>query len=209
MHIGIVAEGPSDLILLEALVHMLQPDVIVTRLQPEPTLGEMGSGWKGVRKWCAEFGTDLSSVMQADPDDVIDMLVIHVDCSMAHNVDASRPCPPPTDTAEALERVVVNDWLGLHSRPHWLVVATPASSSDTWIAAVLDPPPANLGSLECIRAEHVEAHLVSHRLFRRRTNGSVAKPARRYEEYSHAVAQRVDALRTTCLEAERFCAQLA
>lgn len=49
MHVGIVAEGPSDLILLEMLIRRLQPDVTVTRLQPEPTLGEMGSGWKGVR----------------------------------------------------------------------------------------------------------------------------------------------------------------
>src|SRR4051794_1820389 len=105
MHVGIVAEGPSDLILLEAIIRTLRPTATVTRIQPEPVLGERGSGWTGVRRWCREFKDDLQAVMTADPDDVIDVLLIHVDCSMAHNVNADHPCPPPTDTALALERV--------------------------------------------------------------------------------------------------------
>jgi len=209
MHVGIVAEGPSDLILLEALIRVLRPDVVVTRIQPEATLGERGSGWKGVRSWCREFGDDLSSVMTADPDDIIDVLLIHVDCSMAHNVSAARACPPASDTADALQSVVVAEWLGLAARPSWLFVATPSASSDTWVTSVLAPPPTTLEVLECVPAHLIEAHLVARRLLRRKTNGQVAKSARRYETYAQDVAAKIDVLRAACTEADRFCAQIS
>ena len=55
MIIGTVVEGPTDRLVLQAVLSKLIPGQHrYLPLQPTPTLGEMGSGWKGVRRWCRE-----------------------------------------------------------------------------------------------------------------------------------------------------------
>lgn len=208
MNVGIVAEGPSDQILLGRIAEALHPSWRVTRIQPEPTLGKIGSGWTGVRNWCAEFGPKLDTFMQADPGNPLDLLLIHVDCSMAHNVAADRPCPPGADTAAALEDVVIRAWLGLTAKPAWLVVATPSMSSDTWIAAVVAPPPPALGPLECIPPPQLDGHLVARRILRRKAGGRTYKPGRAYEVLAERAVAALPELRVRCPEADRLCAQL-
>lgn len=208
MHLGIVAEGPSDLILLERIAKRIDPECSVSHIQPEPTLGERGAGWKAVRAWCNEFGKDLELFMEADTSNPIDRLLIHVDCSMAHNVEARHPCPPSTDTANALCSAVL-DWLHMDQRPQWLHIATPSSSSDTWLAAVLAPPEPDLGPIECIDQQDIEKQLISKRLFRRRSDGRMAKPGRKYEELAKKTVAQLEHLRETCHLADALCDELA
>jgi hypothetical protein len=180
----------------------------VTRLQPEVTLGRSGAGWTGVRNWCTEFGPDLSSFLRADPANPIDLLLIHVDCSMARHVAAERPCPPGGDTAGALERVVIHTWLGLTAKPSWLVIVTPAMSSDTWIAAVLAPPPASFGPIECIGPPQLDGHLVASGVFRRKADGRTYKGGPKFRSFAERTVESLSVLRATCPEADRFCRQL-
>lgn len=208
MRVAIVAEGPSDQILLERLVRSLRPVSDVIRVQPEPTLGRRGSGWKGVRAWCREFGPSLEDFMGADPERPIDVLIVHVDCSMAHNVGAQKGCPPAAATADELRKVVLHDWLRLNAQPWWLVMATPSTSSDTWIAAATAPPPRSLGPVECIATQDIERHLISRKAFKRKTNGQVAKPGRMYEALAEQAVARIANLRRACSQADRLCAEL-
>lgn len=206
MHVGIVAEGPSDLILIEALIKAYDPASRVTRIQPEPTLGTSGSGWRGVKAWCEEAAQDLTVWMSVDPDSPMDVLVVHVDCSMAHVLGVDEPCPPASRTARALRRIVAHQWLGISGDvPDWLKIVTPASSTDTWFAAAAAPLPAVLGSVECIWPSAVENHLVSKRVFKRKSDGRMAKPGRRCEAVAKLVVEEIDGVRAACPEADRFC----
>lgn len=206
MRIGIVAEGPSDQQLLRAIIEAVRPDAETEFLQPEQTLGSRGSGWRGVRAWCKEFGEDLKMIMEADPNRSLDHLLIHVDCSMAHNVGATQPCPPAMATATALEGVVLRDWLGLGSRPNWLQIVTPSSSSDTWLAAILGPQE-HEGDIECATQEQIEGALVAARVLRKK-QGQVKKSARRYAAFAQEVAQELTLLRERCALADAFCSEL-
>ena len=56
LRIALVAEGPTDCIIIEAaLKAVLGQPFVLTQLQPEPTRPDMGGGWGGVFKWCQEF----------------------------------------------------------------------------------------------------------------------------------------------------------
>src|SRR5258706_9866941 len=96
LRFGLVAEGPSDWITLEAFVRRLIVDAEFERIQPDLTpTNRSPYGWKGVRAWCREFGPVLHQFMGGVTGRRIDILIIHSDCSMAHNESADRPCPPP------------------------------------------------------------------------------------------------------------------
>lgn len=206
MRVAIVAEGPSDLILLERLVREIHPSSEVVRVQPEATLGSFGSGWTGVRAWCNEFRDSLEDFLTLDDERPIDRLIVHVDCSMAHNVNAQRPCPPASTTADALRDVVLRDWLQLQAQPEWLILATPSTSTDTWLAAAIDPEFDE--HLECVAADRIEGRLIARRVFRRKTNGRVAKPPRLYDAAVGDVVARLGELRSRCSEADRLCVEL-
>jgi hypothetical protein len=206
MRIGIVAEGPSDQQLLRAIIQAVRPDAETQFLQPEQILGSRGSGWRGVRNWCEELGGDLEMIMEADPKRPLDHLLIHVDCSMAHNVGANRPCPPAMASATALEAVVLEDWLGLTTRPEWLQIVTPSGSSDTWLAAVLAPQE-HEGDIECVPQSRIEGALVAARLFRKK-QGQVKKSTRQYAALAKEVAQEIALLRERCTLADAFCREL-
>jgi hypothetical protein len=55
-HIGLVAEGDTDQIVIEAALKAILPRAFVlTRLPTEATRGAHGGGWCGVFNWCKEF----------------------------------------------------------------------------------------------------------------------------------------------------------
>lgn len=52
LHIALVAEGETDLVIIEAaLKAIIERPFILTKLQPEATNPKMGTGWSGVLKW--------------------------------------------------------------------------------------------------------------------------------------------------------------
>lgn len=206
IHVGLVAEGPSDWLALEALILTVAPGAQFLHIRPDMTLASRSPhGWKGVRAWCQTVGPVLESFLSGVPGLPLDLLVMHVDGSMAHNVGADRPCPPAEATASALREVVTRDWLGRASLPGFVVLATPSMSTDAWIVAALDPPHQGDVPLECDRG--IESELVRRRLLRRR-DGEVKKPAAKYQPLAQQMALKVEEVCGLCSEAARFREEL-
>ena len=202
LRVGIIAEGKSDWLVLEAMMRKLHPDIAFLRLRPDLTLASMSPhGWKGVRAWCREFGPKLETFMKGIKGQELDLLVIHTDCSMAHNEGAERPCPPSSDTANALREILVTKWLGLPERPRFVIVTNPSKSTDAWVVAALEPPYRHLATIEC--APGVEGELVSRRLLRKK-DGEVKKPEVRYTPLAAEVVRRLPQVLTHCTQANRF-----
>ncbi len=202
LRVGIVAEGPSDWIVLEEVMKTVHADIEFERLRPDMTLLS-GSpfGWRGVKAWCEEHGARLELLMRGIPGRPLHLVVIHADCSMADKARVERPCPPAADTASALGRVIEAEWLGRDPRPEFVVVATPSKSSDAWVVATLNPPFANLSSIECDKA--VEEELVRRRLLRKK-DGQVKKQARVYAPIAAGIGPAIDSLCLHCPQAEVF-----
>lgn len=147
------------------------------------------------------------------PSKPLNLLVIHADCSMADKLGADRPCPPAADTAMALARIVETNWLGRVPLPEFVVLATPAMSTDAWVVAAFEDPYPNLGSIECDRA--IEDEFVRRKLFRRITeirmrNGLKIKETRikkstaLYGPMAIRCGQIIDSVSIHCPQADVF-----
>ncbi|PYQ62346.1 MAG: hypothetical protein DMF53_13180 [Acidobacteria bacterium] len=203
IRVGLVAEGPSDWLALEELIRTVAPDADFLHLRPDMDnlTSRSPYGWKGVRAWCREMGPLLETFLSGIPGLPLDFLVIHVDCSMAHNLGISYPCPPADTTSNALREAVTRDWLGRDSLPGFVVLATPSVSTDAWIVAALDDPPYQ-GSVPLECDLNVERELHRRRLLPLK-GGEVKKPASRYQPIAKQMAQNIDKVCAACPEASR------
>jgi hypothetical protein len=202
IRVGIVAEGTSDCLALEELMRVFHPEIEFLRLRPDMTLVS-GSphGWRGVKAWCQQEGGRLEAILAGVPGLPIHLLVIHVDCSMAHNIGASRSCPPARATADAMREVIVRDWLGRDSLPEFVVLVTPSWTTDTWVVATLNPAYSGKVPLEC--DDRAEMELTRRRLLRLK-EGEIKKPEARYRPLVETMLQRLAHVFTICTEADRF-----
>lgn len=200
MRIGIVAEGPSDWIVLEEIIRAIHHVAEFERLRPEQPVGP--TGWRGVKAWCEEYGEKLTTLMLGVENRPLDLIVIHVDTSMADKVGADRPCPPASATGTALRQTIQQSWLGLDTLPGNIILATPSKSSDAWTIAALDPPSENIRHIEC--DFEIERELVQRFRFRLR-DGQVKKPQSKYKEIAKEIGLNLVRVRTACSEADRFC----
>ena len=132
-----------------------------TRLaKPEPEFseafglvaGQTSSGRGGVYRWCEQAcdegdGHVSGSVLF----DFHDLLIVHLDADVAgkkyrdHNIDdavndlpCEQPCPPCTDTTNALRKVLLR-WMGEPSTPSRCVLCTPSKNTETWVMAAFFP----------------------------------------------------------------------
>lgn len=202
MHVGLVTEGKSEWFVLEALIRRIDPKARFTRFRPDLTLlSGAPHGWRGVKHWCEENRSDLHALLRGVKGDEIDLLVVHVDCSMAQNVGARRPCPPPEATADELRRVVLDVWLAGAAGSFPTVVVAAAQTIDTWVVAALEPPFAPAGHVEC--ATDAEDELVRRRLLRRK-DGEVKKPESRFKPLAEQVSVRFEVVMAACAQAQRF-----
>jgi hypothetical protein len=209
LRIGLVAEGRSDWLVLEEFIRAAYPDreLEFERLRPDFTLvSRSPHGWKGVRAWCRENGPQLELLMRGVVGRPLHLLILHVDCSMAHNEGADLPCPPARNTADALRAIVARSWLARFPLPGFLVLATPSRSSDTWVVAALEPPYVSRVLLEC--DDRVENEFVGRGLLPRK-QGEVKKQAIRYVPLCRQMASQIDRVCQSCSEAERFRAEIA
>lgn len=206
--IGLIAEGPGEFAFLEALVSAYFPGSEVRQIHPDATLvSAFGNGWKGVRAWCRENGARLGTIMAGIEGDELDILIVHADCSMAHNVEARHPCPPASDTADALQRVIVQDWLGLDALPPDVVVMTPAQSTDTWL--FIGAGYGNDGAFDPIECStQIEGELARLRHYRWK-RGEVRKSRGAAEHLAWLTAAAWATVRARCSEADRFSEALA
>ncbi|MFO0628904.1 MAG: hypothetical protein U0325_25235 [Polyangiales bacterium] len=208
-----VAEGLSEFVVVEALLAAIEPGAEFERLWPNTQVGGRPYGWRGVKAWCEENSSKLETFLRGVEGREIDLLVVHLDGTMAHNVKAQRPCPPAKDTADAL-RGVIGTWLARTPLPPWLVPMTPMQSTDAWVVAALFPPYIPKRCLGCAAAgtgcphplecdPDPESDLVRRKLLRRK-NGEVKKPERDYLPLAKGAAAAWATVSARCTEAARF-----
>jgi len=201
LHVGIVAEGSSDCLVLESIMKVIHNDIDFLRLQPDQTLAvTKPNGWRGVRAWCQEFGPNLDFFMRSVTPK-LDLLIIHSDCSMADKENAEKPCPPAEATATSLREVILLNWLRLSASPGFVIIVTPSKSTDAWVVASLDPVYKKLNTIECDFA--AEDELVKRRLLPRK-DGEVKKQTRRYTPLANSVASHIGRVCGFCRQASVF-----
>lgn len=230
MVIGTVVEGPSDRLVLEAVIQRLYPgEHRFLPLQPKTTLDEDGSGWKGVRRFCEQlWKTDDSSLetfLSGAVGQPLDLLVIQIDADCAAEADlqegsvapvpeVEQACPPISATAANLQQVMAR-WLRVEGDlPGQVVLAIPAQDMENWTFAALFPadPLCQEADYECLH--HAPRHpgycLTLQRYGKRlpRKDGTVRKPTRRYEPLALEVADRWETVRHICTQAEAFTQDL-
>ena len=194
LHIAAAVEGPTDMIVLRAILKALLRDTefVPHCLQPEGSAafgsspsGGTGVGWVGVYRWsrqsACEGGGSVSGSSALSHHDV---LIVHVDADVAdktyssggiqdpprNDLPCKAPCPPPDDTTNALRSVILN-WLGEHERPSRMVLCTPSKSIEAWVLAAIWPENdvVRRDDWECRRNPEAQlAALPRHRRFRKR-----------------------------------------
>lgn len=228
MNVATVVEGPTDRLVLEAVLDRLLPgdptDHRYFPLQPTPTFGETGTGWKGVRRWCRQTwkrpGSSLDVIISGSADPPLDLLVIHVDADIAYENDlqegeeepvlnVQQPCPPASATADQLQRVITC-WLRCNSLPPQVILVIPAQDTESWTFAALFPSDGlcEREDYECIRSgrNHPGYRLTLKKygkLFKR-TDGEIKKHERDYRRVATRIAETWNTVRCICIQAERF-----
>ena len=219
LRIALVAEGPTDFVIIEAALKAILPGAfILTQLQPEASLPEMGNGWGGVLKWCHAASQRHAGPVDQDPTLAgFDLIIIHLDVDVAAMdygnlgqevaalvqpsgwgvLPCAHACPPVTDTVNALS-TVLQSWLGQATVGSRTVLCLPAQSSGTWLAASLLPADhALLANAECDpRVENGLAQLPKAM--------RVKKTRRDYQLKAAALTQNWDAVKTICGQALVF-----
>lgn len=219
LRIAVIAEGPTDLIVIEAALKALLPRSFVPiLLQPEATRPKLGTGWGGVLRWCLEFASRGHAQLEDDPLlQGFDLLVIHVDADVAGSTYAAVgqetalcaaerawpplpcavPCPPPDASVVEVRRRVLA-WANIQGLGPKTVLCVPSKSVDAWLAAaVLHGAHALLVDLECNLK--LEAQLGALPMASR-----VRKSPREYRSREKQVTHAWPLVRQRCTQAERF-----
>lgn len=162
LRIGLVAEGITDKLVIQAAIKSLLGDrrFILRLLQPEESLPlelsatppSQGKGWGGVYLWCD--GVRQRNGGRLDGDLLFsgyDILVMHLDADVAGkkysdyeiedlvgDLPCEEKCPPPAATTNRLRSVLLR-WLGEPAAPAKTVLCTPSKSCETWVIAALFP----------------------------------------------------------------------
>ncbi|MDP2828856.1 MAG: hypothetical protein Q8O37_09630 [Sulfuricellaceae bacterium] len=219
--IALVAEGPTDFIVIEAaLKAILQRPFVLNQLQPEPTRPGMGGGWGGVFKWCQEFRQRGTASIESDPTlSHFDLVIVHLDADVADKSYADcggavvqaahtlqplpcvRPCPPPTNTVTALEAVMLS-WLGIPATGPKSLFCIPSKATEAWLsAATLPMNNALLAGLECNL--HIETQLAQLPKAQR-----IRKTVREYRNLAGAVTSQWAQVKAHCTQAALFDQQV-
>ena len=215
--IAVVVEGPTDSIVLEAIVRSLLAgaDFEFQTLQPESSVafGPHGPGWGGVYRWSDQV-TKKWGGLRSDSSalDQWDLLIIHLDADVADKTYASanikspprndlpcqRPCPPPRDTTNAL-RTVLLGWLDEQTCPSRTILCTPSKTMDAWVLTALFP------DNDTFQREHWECYSNPERQLNALPKEKrFSKRKRDYLERSEEISQAWPGVSTTLTEAKRF-----
>lgn len=219
LRIGLVVEGTTDFIVLEAALTAILRDhtLIFTRLQPsgDETFGSVSRvGWGGVLEWCLQNTTDLQERLLKD----LDLVVLNVDADVAEkqysdvfgrqqapfdNLPCDKPCPPASDTVDAL-RAVVLSWVGGRICSNW-VLCIPSKCMEAWLVPILlEDQPAALAGLECNR--QVEEILIRHKnpKLLKRKDQRLRKITKAYRDVSPLITERWRRITEHCEQASHF-----
>lgn len=175
LRVALVAEGPTDRVVIEAAITSLMggDPFVLKQLQPEESLsfGHVGGGWRGVYFWCHQSATRAGGALRDDPLFVtFDILVLHLDADVAeqnyaeagivdpvNDLPCVRPCPPHQDTTNQLRTVLLR-WASETVVPPKTVLCTPSKSTEAWVLSSLYPNDHSVasGNLECHPTPHLQ-----------------------------------------------------
>ena len=220
IRIALVAEGPTDCVLIEASLRaVLSPrSFVLTQLQPEATSPFFGGGWGGVLKWCAATAKRWQGLLEDDPLLAnFDFLIIHLDTDVSHqsyancgtdvvamaatnkwpSLPCSQQCPPVRPTCLALQ-AVLKGWLRHVDLGRKTVVCLPAQSTGAWLAAaVLSAHDPLLNGAECNpKLENALSRLLKKQ--------RIKKNLREYRANANAICQNWNQVKTLCSQADQF-----
>ena len=162
LRIAAAVEGPTDKIVLQAIIHALLPtsDFEFHTLQPEgsvafqsPDVAGTGTGWVGVYRWSRQSAAEGNgSVSGSSALLNHDVLIVQIDADVAgktygsgniqdapqDDLPCEAPCPPVNATTNALRAVILN-WLGDDEGHPQIVLCTPSKNMETWVLAAVCP----------------------------------------------------------------------
>jgi hypothetical protein len=161
LRIALVAEGPTDAVVIEAALRAMlgERSFLLKQVFPEDSsaFGPMGTGWVGVYKWCHAAATRGNGSLSGDRlifgAGNFDLLLLHLDSDVAdYNysngslvplptdgaLPCAKACPPPEDTTNELRKVLLS-WCGEDAIPTRTVLCTPSKSIEAWVVALLFP----------------------------------------------------------------------
>lgn len=216
--IAVVVEGPTDSIVLEAIIRSLLAgaDFEFQTLQPESSVafGPHGPGWGGVYRWSDQVTEEGNgSLSGSSALSQWDLLIIHLDADVAGNTYASaninlplccndlpckKPCPPSRDTTDALRTVLLR-WLGEQTCPPRTILCTPSKTMDAWVLTAIFP------DKDTFQREDWECHFKPEKQLNALPQEKrFSKRERDYLERSEEISQTWPRVSTTLTEAKRF-----
>lgn len=200
----LAVEGPTDTIVLSAILRTVFDDFVLSVAQPESTLGGSnygpdGGGWKGVRGWCkgiGDSGGSASSLVFQNAD----LVIVHLDADVSDEPEiacrkpksaTSHPYGPTTLALQA----AINQWLGgTHKK---LVTCIPHLQTEAWLLPIFRTSFAN-----------PEDHPNPLDEFTGGTpklcNSNLKKQPNRYREVSDLITNGWQHSQAACPEASRF-----
>ncbi len=186
LSIALVAEGKTDLIVIDAaLKAIVGRPFVLTLLQPETRdslggAGRFGGGWGGVYRWCRQLISMRYSV-DANPSLAgFDLVLLHVDADVAGksyteaniydgrtDLPCERPCPPAEESVDRLREVLMG-WIDMGPAdrlPERWVFCLPSKCTEAWVVAAL------YGATKDEILERLECSLVLENWLSRRPKG--------------------------------------
>jgi hypothetical protein len=155
LFIALVAEGPTDRIVIEAALAAIlgERPFVLSQLQPEDSIafGSRGGGWGGVYEWCKQAAERAGGHLSDDSalSIIYSLVLLHLDADVAAEVYSNanitpkqadlplpceKDCPPPSSTTNALRSVLLS-WCGETTEPPNVVVCMPSKSTEAWVMA--------------------------------------------------------------------------
>jgi len=210
LRIAVVSEGPTDKIVIEAVLATLLPqgDFIVTLQQPEFCVafgdfrGEYGTGWKGVLRWCDACKVDFVDLTSHPLFRNFDVLIIHLDADIADETDIklALQCPPASATTDRLRDLLCKR-TGMSQMPGNIVLCVPSKATEAWVLAALYPDEKYSTHIECVPrpADRLAGKPATERLV-----SSGKKLPQKYEHRKDDITEQWPRVRLTCAEAQRF-----
>ena len=170
LRVALVAEGPTDGIVIEAALRSIlrERSFVLKQIFPEGSAAfdQLGTGWVGVYRWCHQSAKRGMGHLRNDAliFQNYDLLLLHVDADVAASnyqegsisitsTDGLLPCelacPPASDTTNEVRSVLLS-WCGEATVPEKIVLCTPSKNTEAWVMAALFPDDSSVTQgIEC------------------------------------------------------------
>ena len=217
LRVSYVVEGTTDAIVIDALISDFLGgiDYVSRRIQPPESefanhSGPLGGGWRGVLKWCKDFGESPGGIAKSTIFANMDCLIIHVDADISSEAELQTfqfgaPCPPAKDACDNIRNHIIQLLGG--DLPQKVVLCIPAQAIEAWVLSTLHPDEARkYDPIEC--REDVARLLIGKpdKLVRDK-DGSAKKQTDRYRAIAGKIVRQWKDATNMCEEAKRFEAE--